>query len=175
MNYLSSQIKCILDAHALKIIHTTVTSIIIVVGIYYLNNLSRKAITNLQCSHKLDISLLKIFQNIMTAFIYALGVILLLQNLHIKISALLGAVGIITVGIGVALQKIIGNMASGAFILFYKPFAIGDYISCDSSNIKFEGKVIDINLRITTLEYQENKVLVPNNTLHKVVITIKKN
>lgn len=174
MNYLSSQIQCILDIHALKIIHTTIISALIIIGIYYLNKFAQNAITKLQASRKLDKSLLKIFQNVIVVLIYGLGLILLLQNLDIKMSALLGAVGIITVGIGVALQKIIGNMASGIFILFYKPFAIGDYISCEHPNSRFEGKIIHINLRLTTLEYNDDIVLIPNHTLYDAIIVVKK-
>ena len=83
--------------------------------------------------------------------------------------------GVIAIGVGFALQNALANMTSGIFILYYKPFFIGDYVSFESveSNDITEGKIMSINLRITTLEFQGHKILVPNHILYSAVVTVK--
>ncbi|MBP6869897.1 mechanosensitive ion channel [Candidatus Babeliales bacterium] len=163
----------ILSKDSIHIIPALIIGFIIIAATWYLNQLLQKTILQLEKSHNLEHTLIKACQNIVYIFVYAVGTTLFLENFHVQMSSLLGSLGVLAVGIGFALQKALANMASGMLLLFYKPFFIGDYII--SHKPKFEGKVIDINLRMTILEYKGNQVLVPNHTLYSSIITIKKN
>lgn len=162
----------ILSKHSVHIIPALCISIIILIVGWYINRLVKKIILQVGKEHNLEDLLIDAIQKLAYMIIYALTITLVLENLHIQMSALFGTLGAMAIGIGFALQKALANMTSGMFLLFYKPFFIGDYIISDKP--LFEGKIIDINLRVTTLEYQGNLVLVPNHTLYAAVVTIKK-
>lgn len=66
------------------------------------------------------------------------------------------------VAIGLALQGALSNFAGGLMILFFKPFAIGDYIESGA----VAGTVEDISIIYTILLTPDNKkITVPNGTL----------
>lgn len=151
---------------------STTISFFLIIGTWYINRLLQKSIVHFCHSRNLEQTLIRAIQHVVYIFIYGVGAALLLENLHVQMSSLMGTLGVITIGIGFALQKALANMTSGMFFLFYKPFCIGDYIV--SHKPKFEGRIVDINLRLTTLEYQGDMVLIPNSTLYAAIVTIKK-
>ncbi len=172
MNSIPSYNHFVLSKDSIHIIPAAIIGILILLVTWYLNRLLQKAIVKHGVTHKLEATLIKAIQNLTYIAIYSLGITLFLENFHIQMSALFGTLGVLAIGVGFALQKALANMTSGMFLLFYKPFCIGDYISCNKP--KFEGKIIDINLRLTTLEYNDNYVLIPNHTLYTAVVTVKK-
>lgn len=162
----------VLSKHSIHLGPAIVISLLIIFGTWYVNRLLQKAILRKSQSHGLEDKLVKAIQDLTYICVYSLGATLFLENLHVQLSALFGTLGVIAIGIGFALQKALANMTSGMFLLFYKPFFIGDYIISDKP--KFEGTIVDINLRLTTLEYKGNHVLIPNHTLYAAVVTVKK-
>ena len=98
--------------------------LLIVIGTWYLNKLLQECIIRFGATKKIEKTLIKGTQHITNIIIYLLGGLLFLENMNIQIASLLGALGVITVGIGIALQKIISNMTCGMFLLFYKPCLI---------------------------------------------------
>lgn len=90
------------------------------------------------------------------------------QQVGFRISALLGATGILTVAIGIAAQTSMSNLISGLFIIGEKPFEIGDSVTVNE--ITGEVSSIDfMSVRIRTLD--NTMVRVPNETLIKSAIT----
>ena len=162
----------VLSKNSIHLVPATIISLLIIFITWYGNRLLQKAIIKNGIKHNLEATLIEAIQYITKIATYSLGTTLFLENLHIQLSALFGTLGVLAIGIGLALQKFLANMTSGMLLLFYKPFFIGDYISSDKP--KFEGKIIDMNLRMTTLEYKENLILIPNHTLYSVVICVKK-
>ncbi len=171
MNHAQAHNPFVLSKHSIHIIPAIIIGILIIIGTWYINRFLQKAIVKAGQKHTLEATLIKAIQNLTYIFIYALGITLFLENMHIQMSALMGTLGVVAIGVGFALQKALANMTSGMFLLFYKPFFIGDYVVCDKP--KFQGKIIDINLRVTTLEYQGHRVLVPNHTIYGAVVTVK--
>ncbi len=163
----------VLSKHSIHIIPAAIISVLIIFSAWYINRIVQSMITKHATQHNLEQTLIKAIQNLTYIFIYALAATLFLENLHIQISAVMGTLGVVAIGVGFALQKALANMTSGMFLLFYKPFFIGDYI-ISADKPKFEGKIIDINLRMTTLEFQGNHILVPNHTLYAAVVMVKK-
>lgn len=79
--------------------------------------------------------------------------------------ALLGAAGL---AIGLALQGSLANFAGGLIILFFKPFAVGDFIKAQDS----EGIVETIDIFFTYVRTFDNQMIIlPNGPLanNKVV------
>jgi len=156
----------------MSIIHieSIIIGIAIIVATWYFNKFIQRCIIRLNTTKKIDKHALITLQDSMQIIIYFLGGLVFLENSNIQIASLLGALGVLTVGVGIALQKIITNMTCGIFLLVYKPFKIGDYITSKH----FQGQVIDINFRITTLEYQGHSVIIPSHTVYNAIIMIQK-
>lgn len=72
---------------------------------------------------------------------------------------LLGSVG---VAVGLALQGGLSNLAGGVMLVFFRPYAIGDYIVVNGQ----EGTVTDIGIFYTTLLSMENRrIVIPNSVV----------
>ncbi|QEN07966.1 mechanosensitive ion channel family protein [Oceanispirochaeta crateris] len=88
--------------------------------------------------------------------------IIILSELGIKLSALLGAAGIIGIAVGVASQKSLGNIISGFFMVTEKSFEIGDVITVGDKT----GTVYSVELLSIMLKTFDNLLIrIPNETL----------
>ena len=71
--------------------------------------------------------------------------------------------------VGLSLQDVISNFASGVIILANKPFVVGDYI--DLNNGEAEGTVIDVKFLVTALETVDKQIItVPNKNITGSVV-----
>ena len=88
--------------------------------------------------------------------------ILFLGYVGIDTAGIGAAIGSIFVGVGLALQGSLSNLAGGIIILLIRPFNIDDYIETTD----YSGTVEEIGIFYTTLRTPDNKViLVPNGEL----------
>lgn len=95
-------------------------------------------------------------------------VVMVLNEFGFKVSALLGAAGIIGIAVGFAAQTSISNIISGIFLISEKPFVIGDVIEVGS----IIGEIQSIDLLSLKLKTVDNKfVRVPNETVIKTEVT----
>ena len=96
---------------------------------------------------------------------YTGSVILLFIVLHllgVKITALLGAAGIVGIAIGFASQTSMSNLISGLFMISEKPFEIGDVIKMGST----VGIVLSIDLLSVKIKTFDNQYIrIPNEKL----------
>jgi small-conductance mechanosensitive channel len=91
--------------------------------------------------------------------VLVVGVVLILQNAGVDLSALGWLAGAIGVGVGFGLQNVVSNFISGLIIMVERPFKIGDRIEIGS----VEGVVQDIGARRTTVLTEDRlAILVPN-------------
>jgi small-conductance mechanosensitive channel len=100
--------------------------------------------------------------------ILIIGLITALGTIGIDVTALVAGLGLTGFALGFALQDIIGNVLAGVLILMHRPFRRGIYIKVGDK----EGTVIDMDLRYTSLQKDNLKILIPNSTLFKEAITI---
>lgn len=97
-----------------------------------------------------------------STLIIALGVIFALSELGMSLSAALAAIGLASVGIGFALQDILGNLFAGVILLIQHPFTIGDQIRVGEQ----EGIVETVRIRDTqVLTYDGERIYIPNKTV----------
>ncbi len=105
-------------------------------------------------------------------FVYYAGVIIILisvlNEFGFKLSALLGAAGIIGIAIGFAAQTSISNIISGIFLISEKPFMVGDLIQVGETT----GNILTIDLLSIKVRTADNKyVRIPNETMLKSEVT----
>ena len=77
------------------------------------------------------------------------------------VGGLFTALGIGSIVIGLALQSAVGPVVAGLFLLFERPFKVGDWLITDQG----KGKVIEINWRATHFETNNGIRIVPNAML----------
>lgn len=108
--------------------------------------------------------------NLTKLVILVLGGLLILQNLDIAITPLIGALGIGGLAVAFALQPTLSNTFAGFQIIATRQVRDGDYIRLDSGE---EGFVVDIRWRNTTIRsaLDDYQIIVPNNTLADTIVT----
>jgi small conductance mechanosensitive channel len=94
--------------------------------------------------------------------VFALFLLVALENLGIDLLPLLAGLGIVGAAVAFALQGVLGNAASGFVIIFTRPFRVGEYISI----VGEEGQVDVISLFSTTLRHTDlSRVVIPNRKI----------
>lgn len=104
--------------------------------------------------------------------VFYFGLLLLLfmvlQQLKFNMTALLGTAGIVGIAVGLASQTSVSNIISGVFLIWEKPFAIGDVIKVGDTT----GIVLSIDLLSVKLRTFDNRYIrIPNETLIKTEVT----
>ncbi|HEX3038873.1 MAG TPA: mechanosensitive ion channel family protein [Caproiciproducens sp.] len=90
------------------------------------------------------------------------------EQLGMNINSIIAALGAAGLTVGLALKDSMSNIASGAQIIFTKPFKVGDYLALADT----EGTVERIETMFTTLRTFDNKtVIIPNSKITVSVIT----
>jgi small-conductance mechanosensitive channel len=91
-----------------------------------------------------------------------------LAKLGLDISAMVAGLGLTGLAIGLALKEILSNALSGMLILAYKPFKRNDTISV----LTFQGRVVEVDLRYTTLETATGRIFVPNTVIQTNAVIV---
>jgi small-conductance mechanosensitive channel len=95
-------------------------------------------------------------------------VVTILKELGFQLTTLMGAAGIAGIAIGFAAQTSFSNLISGIFLLWEKPFELGDIIEIDTKT----GSVFSMTLLSISLKTFDNKLIrIPNETLIKTPFT----
>ena len=97
-----------------------------------------------------------------------LVILSLLNQFGFKLTALLGAAGIVGIAVGFASQTSVSNIISGLFLISEQPFQVGDVISVSDTT----GSVLSIDLLSVKLRTFDNKFIrIPNEFLIKNMVT----
>ena len=100
---------------------------------------------------------------ILKAFIYASGVLIILQYYGISIAPILTVMGLSSMAIALGLQPTLENIFSGLQLILSKQIKVNDVIRVGAN----EGRVVDINWRFTTImpANEGNVVVIPNKDI----------
>lgn len=96
--------------------------------------------------------------------VWVLAVMGIFRTVGLDISVLLAGSAAFLVGIGLGLQQIFRDIASGVFLLFEGTIEVGDVLQVDGT----VGRVTEINLRTSMLQTRDGlTMIVPN---HKFIV-----
>ncbi len=99
-----------------------------------------------------------------------IGLITGLGTMGIDISAMVAGLGLTGFALGFALKDALSNVLAGVLVMVYQPFRIGSRIKVAG----YDGQVVRIDLRYTTIESENRKVLIPNANLFNHPVEILK-
>jgi len=103
---------------------------------------------------------LKGMSGLINIIIWLLALVFLLDNLGVKISAVVAGLGIGGIAVALAAQAVLGDLFSYFVIFFDKPFEIGDFIMVDDKL----GVVEHVGIKTTRLRSLGGELLVFSNT-----------
>jgi small conductance mechanosensitive channel len=90
------------------------------------------------------------------------ALVVALDKFGFQIAPLVAGIGVAGLGLGIALQGVLGNMVAGLNIIFTKPFRVGEHISVAGVH----GDVAAIELTSTTLAHADrSRVIIPNRKI----------
>lgn len=90
-------------------------------------------------------------------------IVLTVPAFRSKATLIFSGAGILAAIIGFAAQAALSNLIAGAFIVFFRPFRVGDYVRLDDTRM---GIIEDITLRHTVINNFENKrLIIPNSVI----------
>jgi small conductance mechanosensitive channel len=159
------------------VISTTVsviTSSTILITTWFVNKITQKSLLALETKGKTPKGLAFLINKTVKFAIYGIGIMTALDKLGIQITPILASLGVGGLAVSFAMKDSLTNIISGVMLMLYRPFSIDDYIEFKTSSKDFEGKIISIDLRYTTLETDDNKTLVPNSIIVSTPIVIIK-
>ena len=108
-------------------------------------------------------------KNLAQILVVLIGILLVLNAMDVKITAILTALGVGGLAVALALQDTLSNLFAGFYITVAGQLRLGDYIKLNTGE---EGYVTDISWRSTAMRgLGNNMIIVPNAKLAQANVT----
>ena len=143
--------------------------LLVALAFWLVGRVLRAAVSRYLAGH-LDPSVAALICQALHLTALALGLVTALGTVGIDVTALVAGLGLTGFALGFALKDLVANMVAGVLVLVYRPFHRQDRVAVAG----FEGVVREIDLRYTTLETDEQIILIPNQTLLANAVTISR-
>ena len=99
---------------------------------------------------------------IVKLLVFAGALVVALGTAGMDVTALIAGISVAGVGVGLAMQGVLGNLFAGLTIIFTKPFRVNEYIEI----LTVQGQVVQIELLSTTLIHGDrSRVVIPNRKI----------
>ena len=132
--------------------------IVLVVG-WLVAGYIEKIVNKMLQSKNVDVTVSKFIVGTVKLLVMAFAVIVALGKFGIEIAPLIAGISVAGFGLSFALQGPLSNYASGATLIFTKPFKVGDIIEVCG----VEGQVLDMKLPRTELKTLDGELIVIPN------------
>lgn len=115
-----------------------------------------------------DLQRIFVVQKMIKYFFFVITTLVVLKIFGVNLKVILGAAGVLSLAVGFAAQTSVSNLISGLFMIFEKPFVVGDII--EVSGVK--GEVLSIDLLSMRIKTVDNLLIrVPNEVVMKAQVT----
>jgi len=140
---------------------------ILLMSLVFMERRMFKKIIERRDKQSIDKTNLVFLRNVVIYTTYTIGILSMINQIpgmqQLSKTVLTGA-GILAAAVGFGSQQAISNIVSGIFMVLFKPFRVGDHINLGGD---YNGTVVDISLRHTTIKNSENRmIIVPNSVLN---------
>ncbi len=145
-----------------------VAAILIFLGFTLSGFFKRRIIRLTEKSRHVDKTMGAFLASLVRWGILALTVIFVLQNFGFQTTSLVALLGAAGLAIGLALQGVLGGIASGVMLVVFRPIKVGDFVEVNGQM----GTVQDISIFTTELATVDNvQVIIPNTDVWSNTIT----
>jgi len=135
--------------------------VLILAGFWIGSFIARKIILRFGRNDPAKQDIVELIAQIARIGLMVFGTVTALGTIGVNVSALVAGLGLTGFALGFAFRDALSNILAGVLIVMHHPFVRGDQISV----VGFEGKVVGIDLRYTTLQKDDKIFLIPNSTL----------
>jgi len=136
--------------------------ITLVVGLWIIRKISSLIEGSLHKS-KMDLSLSKFVASVAATLMKVMLLISVAGMFGINTTSFIAVISALMIGVGMALNGTIGNVASGIMLMIFKPFEVGNLVTIGGGQT---GTVEAINAFNTTLLTLDNrKIIISNNNV----------
>ncbi len=109
-----------------------------------------------------DVTLQSFMGSLTRYMIIIVGLVAVLQQLGVKTTSVLAVLSGLLLGVGLALQGALGNVAAGVMLLLFRPYRVGDLVEVGGRM----GTVKALDLMVTELTTPDNlKITAPNGKI----------
>jgi len=145
-------------------------AILLAIGTWIAARLARSSFSF--ASRRADAHARLLIGRIINITIIGLGVATILDTVGVPLTTFVTVVGVAGLGISLAMQDVLKSFVAGTFLLFERPFRIGDEIS-----VKAERGVVEhIGIRTTRLRNADNvQIIIPNGVVFAEVVLNRTN
>lgn len=149
---------------------------LVLLSSWYLEKNLRKKLETLSFPESYKLILKKTFGNI-SKFILIIFILFIIDEIEeIDATAILRGIFFLTFSISFIFKELITDFTAGCFILFSKPFKIGEELTITiDDNITYAGKITAIDIRYTTIFNTIDTILIPNSFIFKSSLCISNN
>ena len=154
-----------LSAATIETIRNGMLSLVTAVWAVTLVRIGRGVSRRVTDSRYIDKQVVPIFQNVWSAVVIGVAIVLLLSYWQIDVTPLLASAGILGIIIGLAAQDTIANFFGSLSLYADGTYHVGDYVVLESGE---RGRVEDISVRSTIIRTRDDiMITVPNAVLNK--------
>ncbi len=114
-----------------------------------------------------DLQRIFVVQKMIKYFFFIVTALIALRIFGVNLKVILGAAGVLSLAVGFAAQTSVSNLISGLFMIFEKPFVVGDIIEVTGA----KGEVLSIDLLSMRIKTVDNLLIrVPNEVVMKAQV-----
>jgi len=112
--------------------------------------------------HQLEPPMKLLIVRVARVVVLLFALVVAIDKLGFQIAPLVAGIGVAGLGIGIALQGVLGNMVAGLNIILTKPFRVGEHIAVAGVH----GDVVEIGLTATILMHADHsRLIIPNRKI----------
>lgn len=146
----------------LAVSNILIALLVVIITIFFLRGLkkifkrlSKKDVLDQGTSHSLFL--------IVKYLIWVIIIVVLIDSMGLKVSILIASTAALLVGVGLGLQELFKDVASGIILLVERTVKVNDVVELENEMI---GRVISIGLRTSKLKTRDNVItIIPNSML----------
>ena len=137
-----------------------VGALLLLIGFWLAGVMVQRVMARLERAEHARPDVIALLGQIAKGTLIVLGVVTALGTMGVNVTALVAGLGLTGFALGFAFRDVLSNLLAGLLLLVYRPFA-RHLISVTG----YEGTVAGVDLRYTTLQREDGKVLIPNSIL----------
>jgi small conductance mechanosensitive channel len=155
---LLSHISTFLADYAFKVIGAVVVFLAGLLVARYVSRMLQAKLEKKDMEPPVRMLVLRVIRLVIMAF----TLVIVATQLGVQVMPLVAGLSVAGVGVGLAMQGVLGNLVAGLVIIVAKPFRVGDYIEIHDVH----GQVEQIELLSTILKHADRSlVMIPNRKI----------
>lgn len=147
-----------------------IRAILVAIATYVAARVARSSFN--YTARRADVTARLLIGRIISIIIVGIGVATILDTVGVPLTTFVTVLGVAGLGISLAMQDILKSFVAGTYLLFERPFRIGDEISVKDQR----GIVEHIGIRTTQLRNADNvQIIIPNSVMFAEMVANRTN